>query len=361
MAVDTLSLQEAKNKFTKKVLDIHQDFLPAPSFLRSFFPSEQSYTKEVAIEVSRNFENIAVDVMRGTEGNRNDFSKSTEKVFIPPYYKEFTDLTSMQGYYTVFGNSSVSMGLFTQFASQVAERMAKMQAKIERAYEKQCADVLNNGSVTLLNTTSINFGRVAESMVDLDTAGDYWTVSTADPFADFAKGAKFCREIGKCSTRTFNALIGEDAFPVLQNNEIYKSRVQQNLNNNIDSINPPQKNAVGGTYHGTLSAGDYRINLWTYPESYDVSGTANRYLPSKKVIMIPDNPRFKLGFGAVPYIPGIQDSQLMDQLIGGIDARNYVPYLGTDQEREMLKLGWKSAGIAIPTQIDAIYTMQVMA
>ena len=45
-----------------------------PSFLRSFFPVKTTASKYVSIEVQRGTEYAAVDVLRGTDGNRNTFS-----------------------------------------------------------------------------------------------------------------------------------------------------------------------------------------------------------------------------------------------------------------------------------------------
>jgi hypothetical protein len=66
-----ISVTDARGLFTKMLIDVYQERIKPTAFLRSFFPSETSPTKEVAIEVERGFEKIAVDVFRGTEGNRN--------------------------------------------------------------------------------------------------------------------------------------------------------------------------------------------------------------------------------------------------------------------------------------------------
>ena len=102
-----ISTTDARALFTKMLVDVYRERTTPTSFLRSFFKVKEGRTKEVSIEVQRGTEMIAVDVERGTEGNRNKFSKSTEKIFVPPYYREYFDATDLDLYDRMFGTGEI--------------------------------------------------------------------------------------------------------------------------------------------------------------------------------------------------------------------------------------------------------------
>ncbi|MCK4522449.1 MAG: hypothetical protein KAU20_07790, partial [Nanoarchaeota archaeon] len=85
----SLPLQDARNVFTKMLVAVYKEKTSPTSFLRSFFPVTTTMSKEIAIQVQRGTEFVAVDVERGTNGNRNTFNTSTEKIFVPPFYWEY--------------------------------------------------------------------------------------------------------------------------------------------------------------------------------------------------------------------------------------------------------------------------------
>lgn len=359
--MSSIPIGQARAQFTSDCIDVFISQLPATSFLRSFFPSEQAFVRYLSIQVERNYENVAVDVMRGTEGNRNNFSKSTEKVLDPPLYEEYFDMTEIDLYDRLFGSTSITDGVYTQLVQTVARRLNQIREKIERAIEIQCAQVLQVGTTTLVNQTSINWQRKAASLV-ANAAGNTWATNTINPFDTLAAGATFLRTVGKSGDTTFNAILGSQALSDLYGNTLFKERVTQNLNNSIDVINAPQRNATGAAYHGQLTAGSWRINLWSYPQFYDVAGTSTPYIDPKKVVMIPTTPRFKLGFAAVPQLLiGFNGGTNSDINMAPIAAQPFVVDHYPDVMNTAHKMRIKSAALAIPVAIDQIYTVQPVA
>src|SRR5689334_17814326 len=147
-----ISSTDARALFTKTLIDVYQERIKPTGFLRTFFPAKESMSKNVAIEVERMGEKVAVDVVRGSDGNRNTFSRSTEKIFTPPLYKEYFDATELDLYDRVLGsqgNSNVDAKLFAALLDSVSDRLGSLQDKMERAQELQCANVLETGVVTL--------------------------------------------------------------------------------------------------------------------------------------------------------------------------------------------------------------------
>jgi len=357
----TISSNQARALFTSNLIGVFDDYIEPSGFLRSFFPSRQEFTKELSIQVRRNSENVAVDVLRGTEGNRNKFDKSTEKVVEPPYYREYYDMTSLTLYDRLFGSTAIDAGVMTALTAEATRNITELRAKIERAKEIQCAQVLLLGTATFVNADSVNFRRKAASLVDLDSTTGYWTDNTVDPFATMATGATFLRTIGKANDDTFNVIMGSAAFAALQANTIYKGRVNQNLNNNIDSVNPPQRNSTGAAYQGTVSTGSWKAHIWTYPQFYDVSGTATPYIDPKKIVMIPSNPSFVFGHAAVPQIFGMANNFATQIGNNPMSAKEYVISDYVDARLDAHIMDIKSAGLAIPIAVDRIYTAQVTA
>ena len=341
-----MNILDARGEFNKRVVATYKEKITPMSFLRSFFKTNESTSKTVSIAVQRGTEKIAVDVMRGSHGQRNTFSKATEKVFLPPFYREYFDITEMD-LYDVFQASGADPILYAEFAQSVAEKMGELVSKIERAYELQCSQVLHTGVVTLNNGDSIDFGRKSGSFV---TPNDWG--STGDPFANVQAGCKWIRQNGKSQGANFNLILGETSLGEFMSNA--KVLAQADLRR-IDhlAIGRPQRDSVGATTHGQFSAGDYNITLWSYPEYYDNSSSVSTpYIDPKTAILLPEQPKFNLEFAAVP------------QLIDGkksIQKGAYVFGDYPDERNATHDYDVKSAGIAIPVAVDQIYTIKTKA
>lgn len=343
-----ISATDARNLFTKKLIAVYKEKTTPTSFLRSFFSIDESLTKEVSIEVQRGTEKVAVDVLRGTDGNFNKMSKSTEKIFIPPFYRENIMANDHRLYDVAIGAQSAEV--ISVLASELADEVNILKAKIERAIEKQCADVFETGIITLNAGTNIDFKRKAASLVNTG-AGTYWATGTVSPYDQMLEGANFLRQTGKSQGGVLNAIMGTIAFNDFLKNTIVKERADV-LNFKLDMVNEPQKNSVGASLHGRVSVGSYLVNIWTYPEFYDdANGVSTPYVNPKKIIMLPENPEFKLAFGAVP--------QLLDGSMPKPGAFVVSEYF--DQDKVFHKISVKSAAVAIPVAIDQIYTRQVVA
>jgi hypothetical protein len=348
-----ISTTDARALFTKAVVDVYKEMPQTTSFLRSLFPSKEYSTKELSIEVQRGTEKIAVDVERGTEGNRNSFSRSTEKVFVPPYYKEYFDATQIDLYDRLFGSEAIDSGVFAQFVQNIAENNMQLKEKIERSYELQCSQVLQTGIVTLNSGINIDFKRKAASLVNLGSINSnrYWNDQTnSTVFDDVTTACDFLRQVGKSQGGTINAIFGSKALTALLNNTKFKESADIR-NYKLADITSPMRNATGATLHGSFSAGAYDVMIWSYPEFYDNSSNVSTpYIDPRVIIFLPESPRFRMGFAAVP--------QLLNQAPkrGAFLFRDYI-----DERSEAHIFEVKSAGLAIPVAVDQIYTLQVLA
>lgn len=346
-----ISTTDAQPLFAKRLAARYSDNLKPKAFLRSFFTEVEADSKEISIQVERDSESIAVDVLRGTEGNRNTFDRSTEKIFIPPYYNEYFDMTQIDLYDALYANPEISDVNFGKFLDNANAKLEKLMDKIDRAYELQCAQVFTTGIVTLKQGINIDFKRKAGSLVDLGS-GAYWTVTTVDPNDSLLAGCKFLRETGKMEGSVVNAIFAEDVLPVYLANPAVKARGVI-FNYSLDNITMSQRSALGQSFHGEISVGSYRVRIWTYPEVYkNAAGATVPYLDATKVYLVPEKLPAILSYAAVPQL-----------LSTGIAPRKgkFLAYDFIDERATSHLLGVKSAGVAIPVGVDLIYTVKVKA
>lgn len=358
-----INVVDARPMFKKVLVDVYKEAVEATGYLRGMFENKETSGKTVSIEVQRGFEKVAVDVFRGQEGNRNDFSKFTEKVILPPYFNEYIDHTSIRNYDVLFGQAAVMITEETMadLVSDVSSNLVQLQAKIERAYEVQCAQVLQTGIVTLKSADSIDFKRKAASIVDLG-AGNYWGDAAVDPIKAIEDGCKFLREVGKSQGGEFNVTLGGTALSTLLANEAFQKKGDLR-NISLVDISMPQRqsDSVGSAFHGILSAGSFKVRIFTYPQSYDdATGTAIPYIDDDKMVITPMNPRFTMAFAAVDKIvrnPGNTEfPEFISSARGAYTIGNFI-----DGRAKSHVFDISSAGVPVPTAIDTIYTAKVTA
>jgi hypothetical protein len=364
----SISTADIRGLFTTTLVDVYRERPKTTPFLQSFFPTTVVPTKTTYIEIERFGEKVAVDVVRGTEGNRNTFSLSNQKMFEPPYYREYFDLTHLDLYDRVLGSQgNAQEPLFISFVNEVADRMQHLIDKIIRARELMCSQVFfNNGVVTMNQGVNIDFKRKSSSISNV--TGDYFA-SVTDPYGVFVKGCNFLRQTGKSFDGTFNAILGTTAWNDLRGNARFID-TQKMFQTKFDEIVMPDRRAEGMVHQGTISAGSYRVQLWTYPQFYDLpindaagntptslswtqTYASTPYVPVNQVVMFPSNPRNKMVCCATP------------RLIG---APGQVPIQGEYNFSDMIdewlakhQMAVQSAPLPIPVAIDQIYTFQTSA
>ncbi len=345
----SISVTDAQALYTKKLVAIYADHLPPKSYLRSFFTEVESDTKEISIEVERGFEKVAVDVLRGTEGNRNVFDKSTEKIFVPPYYHEYFDLTQLALYDQLFMGREVSAVVFGRFIESAAAKMKAITDKIDRAYELQASQVLHTGIVELNAGINIDFKRKALSMVDLGV-NFYWDDANIDPNTSIELGCDFLRQTGKSEGGVVNMILGSKAFRVFLANTAVQNRGKI-FQYGLDKITMAQRQSVGATFHGEISVASYIVRVWSYPEVYtNAAGNNVPYIDANTAILLPEMPKFVLSYAAVPQLLTMGQAPKKGKFL----FNEYI-----DERKTAHISDVKSAGVAIPVAVDQIYTMQV--
>ena len=345
-----ISTTEARGLFTQYLIDVYRERIAPTNYFRSYFPTVESTSKLISIEVQRMGEKIAVDVLRGTDGNRNTFSRSTQKLFEPPYFREWFELTDIDLYDRLNGATEIEDAVFAELITNVADKLVALTDKIERTYELLCAQALHTGVISLNANTDIDYKRKSTSIVD---PGAYWATSGVDPFAHFQAGGEFLRQVGKMGGVVINATLGATAMANLKKNDVFLAR--QNLfNMKLDNVSIPQMGETGASYQGTISAGDYMVRLFSYPQFYDHpdTGVSTPYMHPKQVIMTPEKPHFKMAFAAVPQLlnPGSTPVK---------GAYKFGEF--RDEWNGVHKMDVKSAGLPVLTAVDQVYTFKAVS
>jgi hypothetical protein len=351
MALSAGYLREA---YTREVVAVMQQNPKSTNFLRSFFKSTVAPTKFVSVDVQRMGEPVAVDILRGSDGTKYSFGNSTNKSFLPPYWKPYFNATELDVYDTVLGSNSFDNAyVFKQLIDQTALNLDRLKQSIERAKELQIAQIFDTGVVTLQAGDSIDFKRKSGSKVD-PGSGNYWTTGATDVFAQIEAGCQFIRKNTNNNTPIFNLIMDSYSLDALLKNTTFLTR--QNLFHAAwDNVTGPQRDAsTGANFHGTISAGAYKVQLWSYDQYYtNSSGTKVGYLPAKKAILVPVDADFVLAHAMVPQL--IKPNQPIPA------PSEYFVKEYMDERATGHFFSIESAALAIPVDVDAIYTLKTVA
>ena len=358
----TIPANQAMANLTNKLVTTYKSIPKPTNFLETFFPTPASAianTRYLYWAVRREGEPVAIDVLRGTEGNRNTFSITTDKIIDPPYFREYFDITQTDLYYRMWSSDQIDASVMADYQAWVLDHVMSLTNKIKRAYELQRANILTNGTITLADGSIVDFKRKAASMV---TAGTAWSnASTATPLDDIEAGCNFIRKYGMAEGGNYICIMAEDAFSEFISTTQVIDRAQKYYLKLTD-LSMPMRAPNGSVYQGRYGAGSYTVDVFTYPQFYAPAGSAIdgsasvNFVPSGKVFILPENPNWITGYAAVPYLPksGTSGFQINypRTMRGQFVLGDYM-----DERASAWFMDVKSAGIPLPTAIDQMYTL----
>jgi hypothetical protein len=355
-----IPIQQARQLLTQSFLGAWKESFPVTNFMRSWFENKTSKTQFVSIEVQRGTKKIAVDVLRGVEGNKNKFGLSTQKIFLPPYYSENFNNTSLALYDQLasYAGEVVDTELLAEAVREITDNYLEMKLKIERAYEVQAAQVLQTGKVTTKTLELIDYKAKSTHIKTLSTL---WSVGTPKIFESLRDICGQLKKDGAAATE-FDIVLGALALQCLLDSDEYKDKYglypmvpgQYNL--------PRAEQTSGAVFHNRIAAGPYILNLWSYGETYtNESGVDTPYLDEKKVIVIAKSFKGFMAFGAVPRVltdNGILQNQ---QFASVLDSGAYVlnNYIKPEVSSHVFEI--KSAGLVVPLAIDHFACLTVLS
>jgi hypothetical protein len=352
-----ISLNQHRFGVTQEVVARFKDGRAPKSGLSSLFDKKTTAAKQVSIQVRRSRLLAAVDVQRCTDPNRNTFSRSTEKIFVPPFFSESFDFTECEAYDATFGSNIAPNAVQkSMLVDEAAQYITELRWKIDRAINKMYASTLLYGVVTMVNGDSIDFRRKAASMV-VQTGNDAWNATTtSDPDAQLAVGASFLRDEGLSSGSTINVIMGAGAMNYyLQNDKVLKRAAIFNQIRRVQIDFPRFNDTTGLNYQGQIAGVDYIFNFWTYNDIYELpNGTKTKYIPDNMVLMVPEDFEGVMNYAGVPFVFG---DQFSGQYVANT-AGDYVIHDIIDQQKRKWDFIIESAPLPVPVSIDRTYTIQ---
>ena len=354
-----ITLNQHQSNITKKIIGRFSDRVAPKLGLSVWFPSTTTNSKQVSIEVERNRALIAADVKRGTSGNLNEFGKDSEKIYVPPFYKEKFDLAALDVYERTFGQQMApGVNEYVSMLNTADSKLGMLQDKIDRSKELQRSQALQTGIVTMKNGDNIDFKRKADSIVDV--SGTPWD-GAADPLADLSEGIKFIRQEGKSASRSFDLIMGASVLAAFMNNAKVKESADLRHIKVLEIGTTRFEEATGLNYHGRLSLKNGNVDLWTYDDFYEnADGSYSEYIDDKNVVLLPRDFVGKQAHAGVPAI--IRDTtnaefpQYISQVAAEYYVNNYVDPQAASHIFEIL-----SASLAVPFSVDRVWTAKVLA
>lgn len=312
---------------------------------------------KVAIDVERFGEQVAIAIKKCTGPNLNDISQFTTKEFEPPAYGEAFPVDVCDLLNRMAGVDPYTAA-YTEYASQLIATLMKgfmlVDDKIRRAVELQASQILQTGVLSLTDSN----GSVRYDLDFKPKATHFPTVATSwslggDPLGDLEALAKVIRADGKIDC---NMLIMGD---VALRNFLKNADVQAVLDNrriDIGEIRPEMRDS-GATFYGYVWVGTYRMEIWTYPDTYEDPQTGNpvQYVASDKVIMLSDRTRLDMTAARVPLPlgPDPRVANLMPARISSRDAGfDVTPNLYTTPNGKQIMGELESRPLLVPVQID---------
>jgi hypothetical protein len=288
----------------------------SPMFLSGFFqsPPENFHTSErVEIDIERDDRDVAVVITALEAGRRqNENTVYTNKDFKPPIYDEEGTITSYDLIKRVPGQDPFMAPDFQANATLRSFRLfRKLERKVRRAIELQAAQVLQTAALDLQDQNgatlySLDYDGKTAHFPQVTTS--WATSATATPIDDLESLADVILTDGKSEVE--NVIMGRTAFLNFQKSTQVQT-IADNRRFDLVRVDAPETRGQGAKFHGVLSAGQYRMNIWSYTGRYrnPNGGATVPYVDPNKVIMMAPG-RLDLTFGAIPLLRGPEQRAL---------------------------------------------------
>jgi len=329
-----------------------------PLFLSSFFgknPSELvvSTSERVDVDVIRDARRVAVDVIRGAGiGNSNITGVFTTHEYKVPLYWEETPLTAQQIIKRIAGmNNTDTLDRSAILAYHATNAQREQTLKIIREIERMAAEALQSGTITLINTESLDFGKKASHAVTPATKWD----AGGNPLTDIQGLSDTLFHDGKMKPNTI--IFGESAWTAFLTNAAVIAYLD-NRRIEAGKIDPTEI-PKGATFQGRVWIGDYQFDMFTYNDFYmDSSNCAVPYMTTDTVIVMNRQAYLTKAFGAVELLPqyvaeyASRGLPRMPEFVPG----EFMPF-AYERPPNALMVGVQSAPLVVPTAIDTIGTL----
>lgn len=345
---------------TKRMLLAYNQSAPPTLYMSGKFespPQNFHNSESVEIDIIRSEEDVAIAIIDLSTGYRmNQTDLYTNKEFTPPIFKEAITINAHTLLKRVAGNDPFADVTFqASLTARIFQGMPKPAAKIHRAIELQASQILQTGTVTLIDSDGKELYTLdyKAKATHLPQVAVTWGSANDTKLADLENLCDVIREDGLADAD--EALFGANAWTKF----IQDTSVQALLDNRRMVLGgiAPEVRGQGAKFMGFIEIGDCRLDMWTYSGRYkhQQTGTSTRFMHPDKVVVIASSGRLDATFGNVPRIVPV-DARVAPFLptrissrAGGMDLH---PNAWIDQTGENLYAGVSSRPLLIPTAID---------
>jgi hypothetical protein len=353
------------DKVTKKMLSLFTKEAGTPMFLASFFrsPPENFYNSEtVEIDIERSDEEVAIPVQDLSAGWRsNSYDLYTNKNFLPPILKESFPINAFDQINRVAGDHPFQSPNYVANAlRKFVSSTRKIAGKIRRTIEWQAAQILQTGTVSLVDSS----GNVVYTINYLPKANHFFTVANAWNGAsativeDHLTLANRIRDDSLGDPT--DCLYGEQAFEDAMQNDDFRERFNTRRVNlgEIELMRPGITGGTnGGNFRGIINVGNYPLRCWTYGGRYKhpSTGDKNQFIATDKMIMLSIGARLDATFGNIPSIvrPDQRVMPYLNRVRGVRRGIDLIPHAWVTDDGEQIFGGLNSRPLLIPTDIDS--------
>jgi len=330
-----------------------------PLFLSSLFgknPGElvEAAVERVDIDVIRDTRRHAVDVKRGGgAGNVNDTNIFSTHEYKPPLYWEETPLTANMLLKRLPGMDPFqTLDQAASIAYHATSIQREQSMKILREIERMAAEALQTGTITLVNTESLDFGKRAAHAV---VPAVKWDQAGSNPITDIEQLSDVIFQNGKMRPNTL--IFGSAAWDAFIANAATIAYL------NTRYIEPgrlaPEEILQGAKMWGRVTIKSYAFDVYIYDDFFNNAlGAAVPYITTDTVIVMNRNAWLTKAFAAVELLPQYRQEYAERGLprapefaIGRI-----IPF-AYERAPNALLVGVQSAPLVIPTAIDTIGTL----
>jgi hypothetical protein len=352
-----------------RMLDLYMDDAPAPMFLSGFFqspPQNFHNTEKVEIDVIRDEAEIAVVIQDMTvPGRDNAATKYVNKAFTPPIFSEEGTITAYDLIKRAPGVDPFTDPDYGANATREAFRIfRRLDNKIRRAVELMAAQVLQEGTLTLVDSAGVTLYTLdfLAKATHKATVSTTWATdgTTGDPLGDLASLADVVRRDGKGNPSRL--IFGTSALQRFLADADVKARLD-NRSMQLGQVAPVTR-GQGATFQGWVWIGYYRFEMWTYDGYYKhpQTGTLTPYIDPDNVIMMSDGARLDLTFGAIPMLrrpEAAAMSFLPPRMSSSERGLDFTTNAWFTPDGRHLKVSAGTRPLTIPTAIDSFARLNV--
>jgi hypothetical protein len=349
---------------SRRIIAAYSEQAPPPMFLMGFFktpPQNIHNSEKIEIDIERDDEEIAIVIQDLSVGARqNEMGKYVAKAFTPPIFDEEGNLNAFNLIKRMAGENPYADVNFQAHAIvQSFGLMRRLNNKVSRAVELECAQVLQTGIITLRDPAGnalyiLDFQARSSHFV---TPGTAWSADgmTGDPFGDIGSLSSTIRTHGRRNPKS--VIMGSAASARFQANAKVKAQMANFGQQKLQDFNPQTRNTDGATFLGRFWIQNYWFDVWTYDAGYRDPQTGNyvTYLDPYKVIILAEDGRLDLSFGAIPRLASPEQRVLPflpERMTNGSKAIDVSTFAWITPDAKHLKLSVGTRPLAIPTAID---------